>query len=184
MIDQKVIDAAIKSIVEQDKDKALEIIKAHIAGGGDPMEIMEQGFVAGIAEVGDLFGRGKVFLAMDPSIADLYSGSRKRLYRAVDAAMGIRTAWCRDARFELTTREAPDTRERFLFAVSRSGRDAATDMVHVGGEYADPQDIGMSPAFPVKSRRSGGVTSFELRLGPGEGTCIALGRYRELPRQR
>ena len=126
-------------------------------------------------------GRGRVFLATDPGIASLFSGSRKAVLRAVDAAIGIRTAWCQGAGLDLVTREDAKTQERFLFAVNRSITEALADTVVVAGEYSGPQDIAMPAAFPVRARSFGGVTALDLQLGPGEATCIALGPYRESP---
>ena len=46
---------AAASIVEQDREAAIEIAKEALAAGISPSDIMQQGFVAGIAEVGELF---------------------------------------------------------------------------------------------------------------------------------
>ena len=63
MIDAKVLEQAKKSIVDQDKDKAVEIAEEVIAKGEEnPMELMNEAFIPGINEVGDLFGRGQLFL--------------------------------------------------------------------------------------------------------------------------
>ena len=63
MIDAKVLEQAKKSIVDQDKDKAVKIAEEVIAKGEEnPMELMNEGFIPGINEVGDLFGRGQFFL--------------------------------------------------------------------------------------------------------------------------
>jgi len=62
MVDEQTIKDAIKSIVEHDAAKAIEIAQGWIATGNDPMEIMTEGFIAGIGEVGDQFGRGLLFL--------------------------------------------------------------------------------------------------------------------------
>lgn len=53
---------AIKAILEQDKDKAIEVAKKAIDSGSDPMEIMNNGFIVGITQVGDQFSRGTMFL--------------------------------------------------------------------------------------------------------------------------
>jgi len=53
---------AIKAILEQDKDKAIEVAKKAIDSGSDPMEIMNHGFIVGITQVGDQFSRGTMFL--------------------------------------------------------------------------------------------------------------------------
>lgn len=62
MLDKTVIEEAKRWIVEQNREKAVELAKRVIAEGGDPLELMNQGFIPGINAVGDLFGRGQLFL--------------------------------------------------------------------------------------------------------------------------
>ena len=62
MLDKMVIEEAKRWIVEQNREKAVELAKRVIAEGGDPLELMNQGFIPGINAVGDLFGRGQLFL--------------------------------------------------------------------------------------------------------------------------
>ena len=57
-----IFQEAINSIMDPDTDKALAAVKKHLDSGGDPMALMNQGFIIGIAKVGDLFGAGKMFL--------------------------------------------------------------------------------------------------------------------------
>jgi trimethylamine corrinoid protein len=53
---------AARAIVEQDREAAVRIANEAIAAGIPPAEIMQRGFVAGIAEVGELFESGELFL--------------------------------------------------------------------------------------------------------------------------
>jgi len=62
MSDNPIFEEAKNFIIAQDKDKVAEITKKFIADGGDPMEIMNNAFIPGINKVGDLFGRGQLFL--------------------------------------------------------------------------------------------------------------------------
>ena len=62
MIDKDIIAQAKEQLVAQNKEKVLEIANQVIADGGDPLELMNQAFIPGINEVGDLFGRGQLFL--------------------------------------------------------------------------------------------------------------------------
>jgi trimethylamine corrinoid protein len=62
MIDAKTLQEAKQLIVQQKKDQALELANTIITQGGDPMELMTQGFIPGIDDVGDQFGRGTLFL--------------------------------------------------------------------------------------------------------------------------
>ena len=62
MIDKDIIAQAKDQLVAQNKEKVLEIANKVIADGGDPLELMNQAFIPGINKVGDLFGRGQLFL--------------------------------------------------------------------------------------------------------------------------
>jgi corrinoid protein of di/trimethylamine methyltransferase len=53
---------ALASIVKGDVDQAVEIAKWGLDTGIDPLELMTNGFIPGINEVGDLFGSGKLFI--------------------------------------------------------------------------------------------------------------------------
>lgn len=70
MIDQAIIEAAKEALVKADKEKAGQIVKEVLDAGGDPIELMNQAFIPGIGSVGDLFGRGQLFLPELISSAD------------------------------------------------------------------------------------------------------------------
>ena len=57
-----IIKEAIDAMIHCKEADAVEVMKKAIAEGLDPVEILSDGFSAGIREVGDLFGRGQVFL--------------------------------------------------------------------------------------------------------------------------
>ncbi|MDO4542275.1 MAG: methyltransferase cognate corrinoid protein [Bacillota bacterium] len=57
-----IIKEAIEAMIKCNEDIAVDVMKRAIAEGLDPVEILSDGFSAGIREVGDLFGRGQVFL--------------------------------------------------------------------------------------------------------------------------
>ena len=52
---------AFDSIVESDEDKAVEVLKKGEEMGVDPVELLTEGFSAGIKHLGDLFGWEKYF---------------------------------------------------------------------------------------------------------------------------
>ena len=56
------MEAARKSIIDYDVTKAEEIAREALASGVDPVALIEKGFTPGIAEVGDRFDRGEVYL--------------------------------------------------------------------------------------------------------------------------
>ena len=62
MINEKIIKAAKQAVVEQKKDQGVELAQKALADGVDGLELMTQGFIPGINEVGDQFGRGVLFL--------------------------------------------------------------------------------------------------------------------------
>jgi trimethylamine corrinoid protein len=57
-----VFEEAKASVIDADKDKALELARRHVEAGLPPMELIASGFVPGITEVGERFGRGTLFL--------------------------------------------------------------------------------------------------------------------------
>jgi trimethylamine corrinoid protein len=57
-----VFEDAVKSLVEQDEDLARNAVKRHLDGGGDPLALLNEGFIPGITKVGELFSFGRLFL--------------------------------------------------------------------------------------------------------------------------
>ena len=66
---------AAESIVNADRAAAEEIANRALAEGISPTDIMQQGFVKGIQEVGDLFESGEVFLPELMMSADAMAGA-------------------------------------------------------------------------------------------------------------
>ena len=97
---EQLIKEAAKSIIDADKAKAEEVAKSAIAAGMDPLEVINEGFSVGIAKVGDLFGRGELFLpelilsaeamkvATDILNAALPQGAKKRGKVVMGTAQG------------------------------------------------------------------------------------------------
>ena len=56
------LEKATQSILDQDEEAAREIAEKSLEDGMDPVEMINDGFAAGIREMGDLFDRGEVFL--------------------------------------------------------------------------------------------------------------------------
>jgi trimethylamine corrinoid protein len=59
---QKIFEEAISAIINGDIEKATEIAKRGLGEGIDPLQLMTDGFIPGINQVGDLFGCGKLFI--------------------------------------------------------------------------------------------------------------------------
>ena len=53
---------AAQSILDTDNEAAKEIAQQALEDGMDPLEMINEGFAAGIRKMGDLFDRGEVFL--------------------------------------------------------------------------------------------------------------------------
>lgn len=62
MIDDKIIEEAKQSIIDHNKDRAVQLTNQVIADGYEGMELLARAFIPGISNVGDLFGRGQLFL--------------------------------------------------------------------------------------------------------------------------
>lgn len=59
---ETIIKEAIDAIVSTKHDAAIDVAKQALTEGLDPVDILTEGFSAGIRKVGDLFGRGELFL--------------------------------------------------------------------------------------------------------------------------
>ena len=59
---EKTFEAAAKAIIKGDAGSATDLAKQGLDEGIEPMLLLEQGFVPGINEVGDLFSKGKLFI--------------------------------------------------------------------------------------------------------------------------
>lgn len=66
---------AAQSIVNADRASAEEVAQRALDSGISPADIMQQGFVKGIQEVGDLFESGEVFLPELMMSADAMAGA-------------------------------------------------------------------------------------------------------------
>jgi trimethylamine corrinoid protein len=62
MIDEKIIEEAKQLIIQQNKEAAAKFAQKVISEGTAPIELLNEGFIPGIIRVGDLFGRGELFL--------------------------------------------------------------------------------------------------------------------------
>ena len=59
---EEVLKMAFDSIVEADEDMAMEAMDKGREAGVEPVEMLSDGFSAGINELGEQFGRGEIFL--------------------------------------------------------------------------------------------------------------------------
>ena len=61
---EKTLEEAAKAITDGDAAKAAELAKRGLDEGIEPLRLLDQGFVPGINEVGELFSKGKLFIPM------------------------------------------------------------------------------------------------------------------------
>ncbi len=59
---EKTFAKATKAIIDGDAENAADWAKRGLDEGIEPLTLLEQGFVPGINEVGDLFSKGKLFI--------------------------------------------------------------------------------------------------------------------------
>ena len=59
---EAILEAAKKSILETDEELCIQVLKDAEAAGVAPSDLLSNGFTAGMKELGDMFGRGEVFL--------------------------------------------------------------------------------------------------------------------------
>ena len=62
MLEQQLFDEAKESVIDGDRETAVEIAHKGLEAGIDPSEFIEKGFIPGILEIGQLFEDGEVFL--------------------------------------------------------------------------------------------------------------------------
>ena len=62
MTKDEMIREAIDAIVNADSGKAAQVARDALAAGMSPSEVMNDGFIAGISEVGEMFESGEMFL--------------------------------------------------------------------------------------------------------------------------
>lgn len=62
MSKEAIMEAAKQSIVEADEDMAMEALANAEAEGLDLVDLLSNGYSAGMKELGDLFGMGEIFL--------------------------------------------------------------------------------------------------------------------------
>lgn len=62
MSKEAILEKAKESIIEADEDLAMEAIEEAEAEGVDLVELLSEGYTAGMKELGDQFGRGEIFL--------------------------------------------------------------------------------------------------------------------------
>ncbi|UCH19638.1 MAG: B12-binding domain-containing protein [Deltaproteobacteria bacterium] len=90
----KWLEKAAQAILDADEAAAQDIAEKSLAAGMDPLEMINEGFAAGIRKMGDLFDRGEVFLPGLVVASDAMMAAVKILEQALpkdkqDQKMGV-----------------------------------------------------------------------------------------------
>ena len=124
---------------------------------------------------GALRGRlgGSDVIVLLRRVCELAPGSEAlaRLVTQIEAR-APRAAWDDKNVLELVVRA--DGRTRYLCALNPGVDAAAESVVHVRGAFGSVVDLDCPEGFGVPAKQAGGVTSFPLRLAPGEFTVLRL----------
>jgi trimethylamine corrinoid protein len=140
---------AAASIVDQDREAAIEIATAALVAGIAPAEIMQQGFVKGIAEVGELFESGELFLPELMMAAQAMEGAMS----VTNAALGAGGGHAKGTIVLGTVQgDVHDIGKAIVIAYLKAnsyevfdlGRDCALETFLAKAEEYDAQVIGMS----------------------------------------
>jgi hypothetical protein len=98
----------------------------------------------------------------------------RALFRAITEKCGPPAVVSENNAFELVLRESPDGK-RFLFGANPSLSETVTANITLNFPCKSAADLGLGPKMEVPVRQlPGGNASLQLRLAPGEGTCLAL----------
>ena len=89
---EEIFEAATRTIVKADTDQARALVKQAIDEGIDPLEMMNKGFIPGINEVGDRFGKGKLFLPELIMSAEAMQAATDAINKALDTGSGTVSA--------------------------------------------------------------------------------------------
>ena len=92
MATESIFEEACRAMTDIDAVKAVEVAKRGLAEGIDPTELLHQGFIPGITQVGNLFGKGKLFLPELIQAADAMQKAVKVLNTAMPESNGNNAA--------------------------------------------------------------------------------------------
>ena len=79
-----------QTVIDGEAEEAAALAQQGLDAGLAPGDILDQGFVKGIEEVGDLFGKGEFFLPELVQGAEAMKAAVAVLQPAIDAAGGSR----------------------------------------------------------------------------------------------
>ena len=74
------------AILNHDRDKAEDVAKRGLEEGLDPVEFITKGFRDGITQIGDLFGRGEIFMPQLIEAANAMKAANEILTKSMPAS--------------------------------------------------------------------------------------------------
>jgi trimethylamine corrinoid protein len=159
MIDEKLLKAAKQAILEQNKDLAVELLQKAMADGVSGMELMTQGFIPGINEVGDQFGRGLMFL---PELV-MAANAMKAVTDVINASLPVNVAKKEKGKLVIATvkGDVHDIGKCIVVSLMQAngytvfdlGRDVDTDRIVEVAIEKDVQIIGTSALLTTTMAR-------------------------------
>jgi trimethylamine corrinoid protein len=136
--------------VKADTDQARALVKQAIDEGIDPLEMMNKGFIPGINEVGDRFGKGTLFLPELIMSAEAMQAATDAINNALDTGSGTVSA----GRMLIATVEGDvhDIGKTIVVSLFKAngfdvldlGRDVAVDRIIEEAQRFDADIIGTS----------------------------------------
>jgi trimethylamine corrinoid protein len=148
---------AADAIKACDKPKATEVAEKALAAGMAPDDILKNGFIKGITEMGDLFERGQVFLPELVLASDAMSGAAAVCNAALGDAGGEKKA---SIVIGTVQGDVHDIGKTIVVAFLRAngydvhdlGRDISADKFIAKAEEVDAKVIGMSALLTTTMR--------------------------------
>jgi trimethylamine corrinoid protein len=147
---EAIFEAARESIVKADKEQMKAIIQKAMDQGVDPLDVLNKGFIPGIDDVGDQFGRGVLFLPeliMSAEVMTLATES-------VNTALNLGDIDSTKGRILIATVEGDvhDIGKTIVVSLFKAngfdvldlGRDIAVDKIIAEAERFNPDIIGTS----------------------------------------
>jgi trimethylamine corrinoid protein len=89
MANEEFYQEAVQAILDSDRAAAEDVATRALAAGLTPADIMQNGFVKGISEIGELFDSGEVFLPELMMAADAMAGATEVTNAALMSEGGV-----------------------------------------------------------------------------------------------
>jgi trimethylamine corrinoid protein len=151
MLDEKIIEEAMQLIIQQNKEAAAKLAQKVISEGGAPIELLNEGFIPGINKVGDLFGRGELFLPELIKAADTMKTVTDIINEAIaegpdkpEAQAKVVIATVKGDVHDIGKAIVVSLMRANGFTVYDLGRDVETDKIIAEAEKVDADIIGTS----------------------------------------